>query len=161
MDHYSIDIAFAPQGDMVSLKLKLRWLLSSSFFFQELSGLFRGEGCSMPGKYGESILNIKWQWETLEEKNFHHKVFSSREIFEVGHWTVHTTFLLCCFFFKLIIWTCWSFRCLLGDYKHTEIQKESSWDAIFTLIIFLDFILMPHQLEFLIQTILKCYSNFT
>lgn len=54
-------------------------------------------------KYGKSILNITWQWETPEEKNFHHKVLSSHGIFEVGHWTAQTKFLLLCFFFKLII----------------------------------------------------------
>lgn len=79
------DIVFALQGDMVSLKLKLCHdfchFLSP---FQELSGLFRGEAVLCQEKYRKSILNIEWQWEIPEEKNFHHKVFSSHGIFEVG-----------------------------------------------------------------------------
>lgn len=39
--------------------------------------------------------------------------------------------------------------------------EEDSWGYIFTLIAFFYFILTNHQLEFLIQTILKCYSIFT
>lgn len=38
---------------------------------------------------------------------------------------------------------------------------EDSWGCIFTLTAFLYFILTNHQLEFLIQTILKCCSIFT
>lgn len=113
------------------------------------------------GKYGKGILNIEWQWESPTEKYFHHKVLSSHGIFEVCHWTAHTKFLLLCFFFKLIIWTCWGFKCLLGDYKHTEVLKGNSQDTTFTLIVFLDFILTHHQLEFLIQAILQCCNNFT
>lgn len=98
-DHYSVGTEFVLDDNMISLNLKLchDFYHLLSFFKNPLPFL---EEMSLLGqeKYGKSILNIEWQWETPEEKNFHHKVFSSHGVFEVGHWPAHTKFLLLCFF---------------------------------------------------------------
>ena len=97
---YSKGIALAPQGDMVSMKPKLcnNFYHLSFFFFNGCLAPLEEKVRLCQEKYGKSILNMEWQWETPEEKNFHHKVFSSHGIFEVGHWTAQTKFLLLCFF---------------------------------------------------------------
>lgn len=88
-------------------------------------------------------------------------MFSFQGIFEVCHKTPHSKIFLLCFFFKLIIWTFWGLQMFTGWLLRHRSTEEDSWGYIFTLIAFLYFILTNHQLEFLIQTILKCYSIFT
>ena len=95
--------ALDPQGDRVSMKLKLSHDFFHLYFFNNCLASLEEKAILCQENYGKGMLNSEWQWESAEEKNFHHKVFSSPGIFEVGHWTAHTKFLLLCFFFKLII----------------------------------------------------------
>lgn len=85
---------------MVPAKLKLGndfdHLLS---FFNNCLVFLQEKAILCQEKSEKSVLNIEWQWEIPEEKNFHHKVFPCHAMFEVGQWTEHTTFLLLCFFF--------------------------------------------------------------
>lgn len=88
-------------------------------------------------------------------------MFSFQGIFEVCHRTPHWKIFSLCFFFKLIIWTFLGLQMFTGWLLRHWSTEEDSWGYIFTLIAFLYFIFTNYQLEFLIQTILKCYSIFT
>lgn len=87
-------------------------------------------------------------------------MFSFQGIFEVCHRTPHSKIFSLCFFFKLIIWT------FLGasNVYWVIIKTLKYWRRLMRLHIHphsLFIFYFHNQLEFLIQTILKCYSIFT